>query len=67
MKKYIFKLHFAGTKTLTFARELTREEYELIRGILTAERSAGILTAERSAGILNGYVIKEVESFESTY
>lgn len=58
MKKYIFKLHFAGTKTLTFARELTREEYELIRGILTAERSAGIL---------NGYVIKEVESFESTY
>ena len=58
MKKYIFKLHFAGAKTLTFARELTREEYELIRGILTAERSAGIL---------NGYAIKEVESFESTY
>lgn len=58
MKKYIFKLHFEIIKTLTFARELTSSEYYLI---------VGILAAERAAGILNGFEIKEVDSFESTF
>lgn len=58
MSKYIFKLHFGNHKTLTFARELTHDEYEV---------ADGILRAEWAAGILNGFEIKEVTSFESTY
>lgn len=58
MKKYIIKLHFEGIRTLTFARELNANEKEVV---------TGILEAERSAGILDGYEIREVRSFESTF
>lgn len=58
MKKYIFELHFDGTRALTFALELDMAENEVVRRILEAEMSAGIL---------DRYEIREVNSFESTF